>query len=86
MQKFIHNVALLSSIIVLSCALWQDWGTWLTVKRIFISYLGFFTIGSCLFLAFKAVPRGESKHSPGFSNDGMESANARGSHLTRKVG
>lgn len=61
MQKFIHNVALLSSFIVLSCGLWQDWGAGLTVKRMFISYLGFFTIGSSLFLAFRAVPRGESK-------------------------
>ncbi len=61
MQKFIHNVALLASIIVLSCALWQDWGMWLTVKRLLISYLGFFTIGSCLFLAFRSVPQGEPK-------------------------
>ena len=59
MQKFIHNAALLASVIALTCGLWQDWGVWLTVKRMFISYLGFFTCGSCLFLVFRAVPGGE---------------------------
>lgn len=55
MQKFIHNLALLASLIVLSCGLWQDWAVWLTVKRMFISYLGFIICGSGLFLAFRAV-------------------------------
>ncbi len=61
MQKFIHNVALLASFIVLSCGLWQDWGAGFTVKRMFISYLGFFCCGSCLLLAFRAVPPEESE-------------------------
>ena len=61
MQKFIHNVALLASLIALTCGLWQDWGVWLTVKRMFISYLGFFTCGSCLFLVFRAIPGGEAE-------------------------
>ncbi|MEN8005407.1 MAG: hypothetical protein ABFS42_00190 [Candidatus Krumholzibacteriota bacterium] len=60
MQKFIHNVALLASFVVLSCGLWQDWGAWLTVKRMFVSYMGFFICGSGLFLAFRAVLRFES--------------------------
>jgi hypothetical protein len=55
MQKFIHNLALLASLIVLSCGLWQDWAVWLTVQRMFISYLGFFLGGSGLSLAFRAV-------------------------------
>lgn len=61
MQKFIHNAALLASFIVLSCGLWQDWGAGFTVKRMFISYLGFFCFGSCLLLAFRAVSQGESE-------------------------
>ena len=61
MQKFIHNVALLASFIVLSAGLWQDWGVGLTIKRMFISYLGFFAVGSCLFLAFRTASRPDSE-------------------------
>ena len=57
MQKFMHNVALSASLIALAAGLWQDWGIWLTVKRMLISYLGFFC-GSflALALAIKVIP------------------------------
>jgi hypothetical protein len=105
MRKFIHNIALLASLIALAAALWQDWGIWLTVKRMLISYMGFFFFGSFLSLAIRAVPllEGQSqspadrmtsnrpsdngKKTRGLvPNDGMESATAGTSHITRKVG
>ena len=54
MRMFIHNVALLASLAALAAGLWQDWETWLTVKRMLISYLGFFC-GSFLILAIRAL-------------------------------
>jgi uncharacterized membrane protein len=51
----IHNVALLASLAALVAGFWQDWGTWLTVKRMLISYLAFFC-GCFLILAVRALP------------------------------
>ncbi len=61
MQKFIHNVSLLASLIALAVGLWDDWGTWITMKRMLISYLGFFFLGSFLALVIRAIPLLEDK-------------------------
>jgi len=61
MRKFIHNIALSASLIALAAALWQDWGIWLTMKRMLISYMGFFFFGSFLGLSIRAVPLLEGK-------------------------
>ena len=71
MQKIIHNVALLASLVALTAGLWQDWGAWLTVKHMVISYLAFYFCGSILLLAFRAAPTidktagGSSSQGPG---------------------
>lgn len=66
MQKFIHNVALMASLVALGASLWQDWGIWTTVKRMLISYLTFYFFGSFLSLAVLAIPYLEGKRpSPG---------------------
>ena len=88
MQKFIHNISLLASLIALAAALWQDWGVWLTVERMLVSYLAFFFFGSFLSLAMRAIPLLEGKtNAPGqVQGDGMESAIGGKSHLTGKAG
>lgn len=88
MQKFIHNISLLASLIALAAALWQDWGVWLTVQRMLISYLGFFFFGSFLSLAIRAIPLldGKTNVPDQVQTDGMESALGGKSHLTGKVG
>ena len=66
MQKFIHNVALLASLVALAASIWQDWGLWTTVKRMLISYLSFYFFGSFLSLTVLAIPYLERKQpSPG---------------------
>jgi hypothetical protein len=76
MQKFIHNLALLASLVALGAGLWQDWGVWLAIKRMAISYLIFLAAGSLGLLAMQMV----------LSGRGMESANVRELLITRKVG
>jgi len=56
MQNFIHNVALMASLMALVAGLWQDWEVLFTVKRMLISYLMFFFFGSFLSLAIRAIP------------------------------
>jgi hypothetical protein len=61
MQNFIHNVALMASLLALVAGLWQDWEILATVKRMFVSYLLFYFFGSVLYLAIRALPLLESK-------------------------
>ena len=46
MPRLINTVAILAAVVVLAAGLWQDWGLLSTVKRMLISYLGFFFLGS----------------------------------------
>ncbi len=55
MYQIIHNLALAAAFTVLVASLWQDWGLFPTVKRMLISYLGFFFLGSVMSLAVKLV-------------------------------
>lgn len=55
MYKIIHNLALGAALIALVASLWQDWGMFTTVKRMLISYLGFFFLGAVMALAVKLV-------------------------------
>jgi len=61
MQNFIHNVALMASLLALVAGLWQDWEILTTVKRMLVSYLLFFFFGSILSLAVRALPLLEGK-------------------------
>jgi len=89
MLKFIHKVALLASLIALAAGLWQDWDVWLTLKRMLVSYLGFFLFGCFLSLAVRVVPLLEGRQEfpqNKVPTDGMESAFEGKSHNIRKVG
>jgi len=55
MYQVIHNLALGAALIALIASLWQDWGTFTTIKRMFLSYLGFFFLGALMALAVKLV-------------------------------
>ncbi len=62
MYQIVHNLALGAALIALVASLWQDWGTLTTLKRMVISYLGFFFLGSVLSLAVKLVGALEKNH------------------------
>jgi uncharacterized membrane protein YcfT len=55
MYQIVHNLALGATLIALVASLWQDWGTFTTIKRMLISYLGFFFLGALMTLAVKLV-------------------------------
>ncbi len=55
MYQIVHNLALGATLIALVASLWQDWGTFTTIKRMLISYLGFFFLGTLMALAVKLV-------------------------------
>ena len=61
MYQLIHNLALAAALVALVAALWQDWGLLATVKKMIISYLGFFIAGAIMTLAVRAVPLFEEK-------------------------
>ena len=55
MYQIVHNLALGATLIALVASLWQDWGTFTTIKRMLVSYLGFFFLGALMTLAVKLV-------------------------------
>ena len=67
MYQLIHNVAMAASLVALIAALWQDWGLLATMKKMIISYLGFFIFGAIMALVVKSVPLFEKKHQSGES-------------------
>jgi hypothetical protein len=68
MNRFVHEIALMATLIVVGASLWQDWGTLTTLKRMLVAYLCFFGLGAGLGLALRAArpasrprpPRAES--------------------------
>ena len=64
MYQLIHNAALTAVLVCVAAALWQDWGLPATVKKMVITYLGFFIVGAIMALIVRVVPMLESK-SPG---------------------
>ena len=59
--RFINTAAMLAMLLVLISGLWQNWGLWVTVKRMIISYLAFFCLGSLLALMIRSVPYWEGR-------------------------
>lgn len=55
-SRVINTLALAAAVIALATCLWQEWGIFTTLKRVILSYLGFFFLGSIMALAVKAVP------------------------------
>jgi hypothetical protein len=64
MYQLIHNLALGAALAALVAALWQDWGLLATLKKMVISYLGFFILGAVMALAVRSVSY--------FENTGVE--------------
>jgi hypothetical protein len=56
MHRLVNTLALAASVITLGVGLWQDWGLLATMKRMTLSYLGFFFIGALLTLVMLSVP------------------------------
>ena len=54
--RIVNSMALAAAVVALGTCLWQEWGLFITLKRVVMSYLGFFFLGSILALAVKAVP------------------------------
>ena len=73
MNQIIRNLALMAALAVLSASLWQDWGVLTTVKRMMISYLGFFFLGSIMVLAVKLIGMLDKDH-PGDLENGEQTA------------
>lgn len=55
MRSIIHNLALLATLVALGVGLWQDWGVWLAIKRMGLSYLVFYTAGSLLLFSVRMI-------------------------------
>ena len=61
MHKIVNILAMTALVTTLGAGLWQDWGLFTTMKRMVLSYMGFFFLGSILTLAVASVPMFESK-------------------------
>ncbi len=55
-SRIVNTVALAAALVALAACLWQEWGLLVTLKRVILSYLGFFFLGSIMALTIKAVP------------------------------
>lgn len=56
MHRFVNTVALAAAVATLTAGLWQEWSLLTTVKRMALSYMGFFILGSLFTLLVLAVP------------------------------
>ena len=63
MHRLVNILALTALVITLGAGLWQDWGLFTTLKRMILSYLGFFFLGGILTLAVVSVPLFENNTS-----------------------
>ncbi|RKZ09496.1 hypothetical protein DRQ50_15075 [bacterium] len=72
MSRLIQTIALSAALVVLTVSLWQDWGLVTTVKRLVVSYLGFFFLGA---LAALAVRAGSLYEAPTEAGDGVRKRN-----------
>ena len=72
MYQMINNLALGATLITLVAGLWQDWSLLTTVKRMTISYLGFFFFGAFMALAVKLVAVLEKDPPDAKSADGSQ--------------
>lgn len=77
MYQLIHNLALAAALLALIAGLWQDWGLFSTIKKMIISYLGFFILGAIMTLAIKVVPHFEKQDE--VSDDETEGRSGSGS-------
>lgn len=55
-SRVVNTIALMAAVVALGTCIWQEWGLFITLKRVILSYLGFFFLGSVMALAVKIVP------------------------------
>lgn len=72
MHRLVNILAMTALVVTLGTGLWQDWGLFTTMKRMVLSYLGFFFLGGILTLAVVSVPLFE-----GNKNDSAEGKDDR---------
>ena len=63
MQRIVGTIAMLAAVVTLGAGIWQDWGLLSTLKRMVLSYLGFFFLGALLAVFMMIIPHFE-KSSP----------------------
>jgi len=64
MQRIVNTIALLAAVITLGAGIWQDWGLLSTLKRMVLSYLGFFFLGALLAVVMMIIPHFEKTETP----------------------
>lgn len=64
MQRLINTLATAAAAVVLMAGLWQDWNLLTTLKRMLITYLGAFFLGSLMALAVKSASLFEKPREP----------------------
>jgi hypothetical protein len=57
-NQLVGSIAMAAALITLVTGLWQDWGTYATLKRLVLSYLAFFFLGSVLVLVVRLAGQG----------------------------
>jgi len=72
MYQVVNNLALGATLIALVAGLWHDWSLLTTVKRMAISYLGFFIMAGSMALAVKLVGVLEKDHPEHGANEDQE--------------
>jgi hypothetical protein len=55
MQRLINTLAMTAAVVALMAGLWQDWSLLTTLKRVLITYLGFFFLFALMVLGVKAA-------------------------------
>ncbi len=61
MQRIVNTIAMLAAVVTLGAGIWQDWGLLSTLKRMFLSYLGFFFLGALLAVGMLIIPHFDKK-------------------------
>ncbi len=68
MHRIVNTLAMSAAVITLGAGLWQDWSLLVTLKRMLLSYMGFFFLAGILAVAVLSVPmfekKPENKNSP----------------------
>lgn len=77
MHRIVNTIALLAAAVTLGAGIWQDWSLLSTLKRMVLSYLGFFFLGGVLAVSVLIIPHFERKE-PGPRRETGESRKVMG--------
>ena len=85
MYRLIHSIALLSALLAVAAGLWQDWGLLTVLKRVVLSYLGFFVLGSLMVLGMRTAALLEGDEE-GFDGSGKKATPAQAGRAASRAG